>query len=337
MVLTHYQPQFCLGCFQPTFPYGSRPRKELMSISNSSRAPKKSKTVPESKYTRHMIRAGNTGGYFQFRRDYVLAGILTHMEALFLQDLINHASMKENVNGWFLCTVKYLISSLKWEENTQRHFFRSLIEKKFIKVKRKGMPAMRYVKILIGRIEEAIDVWYDSKKPSPVNTNGTGSVNNNGTGPNNTNGTSPVSINCEINKKTKVKREKKEDCPPPTAGDKVRKGFYDEVPLSPDDQFDLDCARQLYKAVSVVRKSMRHNTSDKDWAKQFKLLRKDLHNDKELLKSILDWYCPLVGKDKMPEAFSATSFRNKWDQIISAKRRESKITHKEFIEDITTW
>jgi hypothetical protein len=134
--------------------------------------------ISESDYRRHLLRAKSRRNYFEFFRLYIR--IMSKLEALFLQDLINHAASREEkqrleekigrrrkrypltfeLDGcvYFMCAAKYLVRSMRWSEKEQRMHFESLRQKGFVKVTRKGMPPMRYVFIDVVAVEQALDL-----------------------------------------------------------------------------------------------------------------------------------------------------------------------------------
>jgi hypothetical protein len=80
-------------------------------------------------------------------------------------------------------------------------------------------------------------------------------------------------------------------------------------------------AQQLFEALSEKRK-VTSSAKPKNWHAEFRKLRAELGDD-ERLRSVLDWYCSHVGQDKVPEAFSASSFREKFIRIESAMTRSA--------------
>src|SRR5262245_39186135 len=122
-----------------------------MTKTSSSRDDRSATTTPSangrhdgdkvSKYRRHLLRAQAARNHFTFRRDFVTSGLMTRDEALFFQDLLNHAAMcessgKTDDGGWFLCTVKYLRRSLGWSKDIQARLINALMRKDFIDCRR---------------------------------------------------------------------------------------------------------------------------------------------------------------------------------------------------------
>ena len=123
----------------------------------------------QSEQVRHnelLLQSQSMDNRFSFRRDYVTTKVMSKLEALFIQDLINRATMKgvykkivEEKDGsqpYFLCTVEFLERSLDWEHKTQSRLIGTLQEKGFIRVHYTGLPRKRFVWIDILKIEQAV-------------------------------------------------------------------------------------------------------------------------------------------------------------------------------------
>lgn len=127
--------------------------------------------ISESVYRRHVLRAiSNNADHFTYDRVYVKAGVMKPEESLFFQDLLNLASMQRTIrdeDDYFLCTVDYLYASLRWDHKKQHRYLAKLIKNGFIKTKKKGMPASRWIWINIAKVEQLIDDWLDAQL-SPV-------------------------------------------------------------------------------------------------------------------------------------------------------------------------
>ncbi len=85
---------------------------------------------------------------------------------------------------------------------------------------------------------------------------------------------------------------------------------------------DKDCAITLHEALH--KKGMLRSTkwSIKSWSKEFALLRKAQPEDSDNIERVLDWYIHNIGGDKIPEAFCASSFRDKFPRIQAAMYRK---------------
>jgi len=92
---------------------------------------------------------------------------------------------------------------------------------------------------------------------------------------------------------------------------------------SKSKSFDYKCTEKLYKALQVKRRVFRKVNLYK-WMAQFKELRTTDEVRKKDIKEILDWYVLNIGKDGVPEAFSAASFRDKFDVIAAAMYRNKR-------------
>ncbi|MBW8042450.1 MAG: hypothetical protein FVQ85_20980 [Planctomycetes bacterium] len=86
------------------------------------------------------------------------------------------------------------------------------------------------------------------------------------------------------------------------------------------DKFDRICCAKLYRALRAKDKIFR-KVNKKQWICQFEKLRTSDGVKKKDIKKVLLWYIDHVGEDYMPEAFSAKSFRSKFEQIAAAMKK----------------
>ena len=88
-------------------------------------------------------------------------------------------------------------------------------------------------------------------------------------------------------------------------------GFFGVVPQT---GFSMKAAKKLHQALLKHRKIMR-KADLHQWAKEFKRLRTEDGVSKETIKATLIWYMKNIGGKYVPEAYSAKSFREKFDSI----------------------
>lgn len=121
---------------------------------------------PRSKLSKRYVswlkRSRSSKNYFSFFRPYFR--IMTRLDALFFQDLWNLFALPRiktiKIDGkrYFLCTTKFLLhSASRWKIKEQKARFQSLEKKGFIQKIRAGCPPLRWVRINIRKIEEALD------------------------------------------------------------------------------------------------------------------------------------------------------------------------------------
>lgn len=102
------------------------------------------------------------------------------------------------------------------------------------------------------------------------------------------------------------------------------------------NKFDRVCAKKLRKALQAKKKIFRKINLNK-WILQFKRLRVDDEVEKKDIKKVLLWYIRHIGEDYVPEAYSAKSFKDKFDQIVAAMKRSNK-GNGEFEDfEVKTW
>ncbi len=88
-------------------------------------------------------------------------------------------------------------------------------------------------------------------------------------------------------------------------------------------KFDKLSASKLHKALQVKKKIYR-KVNKRQWILQFKKLRIDDGVKKKDIKEVLSWYIRHIGEEFVPQAYSAKSFREKFDQIFAAMEQGNK-------------
>lgn len=91
---------------------------------------------------------------------------------------------------------------------------------------------------------------------------------------------------------------------------------------SPLNEVDTKRATILREGLKSKSIGLARGWSKKTWAKEFRFLR-IAYPDCDL-DSILNWYLANIGKEYIPQAFSAKSFRLKFNKIIAAKERADR-------------
>lgn len=92
--------------------------------------------------------------------------------------------------------------------------------------------------------------------------------------------------------------------------------FFAELADNPGKSipFDVECANRLRKMI-VEKRKRRQAWSRKKWADDFRKLRGELDDGENRIRQALDWYENNIGKEYVPIADSAMSFRKKFDRI----------------------
>lgn len=113
--------------------------------------------------------------------------------------------------------------------------------------------------------------------------------------------------------------------------DKTSMPFLDELQPKLPNNVDTKRAIQLKEALKT-KDLIRAKVNVKQWANQFRLLRQDV--GKGVIQPILQWYCDHAGERGVPQAWSASSFRKKFDQIRNGMGRTfskpEETVHKEY-------
>ncbi len=261
---------------------------------------------------------------------------MTKYEALFLQDLINRASMnktkkkiiqEENDDNqledreYFLCTVKYLTRPpMSWDKKTQLALIKSLQTKGFIKVTRKGsLLGKRFIWIDILKIETALD---NSEKTTPTNTETsrrpqTGSSQMT---PNRVIQTTPNRVAKKVHSTSTNVEEERTHCPcdPKVAADGVNLEQLFETKDNKSKFID-ECVERLHN--KVVEKNLVHRKklNLKLWKTNFTKLVQEEGVAK--VKEVLDWFLTVIGNEFIPEAYSGETFYKKFDKLVIAMNK----------------
>jgi len=285
------------------------------------------------------------GNYFFFRREFVTYRLFTKVEALFYQDLINHATGKHSVKKqfddqtYFLCTTSFLRTSLDWDSDTQKQFFKKFRKEGFVKTVKHGESQQRWVHICSSKVEKQLaalklgEVEIPPRKPRGVNTPDESAG---GKYPRRVGGIYPP----------KKKTIKKQQSQTPngvlgTGGDDnsscgKSSTSHQANPAStngslPVQSMERNIAARLYELVhraGLLGVNGPHRKSAAavvtTWAKQLRVLH-GAYPEKDVCV-YCQWYLDHFGEQHMPEAYSGKGIADKFPQIISAKRRSDNKT-----------
>lgn len=132
---------------------------------------------------RWLARAKAAGNYFLVFRP--LFRIMSKLDALFLQNLVNLQSMSKIADeaGWFQCTTRYL-EQMGWSQKELKARLSSLVRGGFIKTEVRGCPPLRWVWIDVEWIERRLDdsrPELDPNGPDQLDPFGPNSLDPNGT------------------------------------------------------------------------------------------------------------------------------------------------------------
>ena len=292
------------------------------------------KQVPESVYRRHVLRARSTRNHFTFSRDWTY--IMSRLEALFLQYLVNRASNPKvpkrilcdpdgTEREYVLLSQKYLSKPpMAWDIKIQASYLASLKEKGFVKISNNGWKKARrcrWVHVDLLAIETAIDeVSKTIQKRNVQNIPKAECLND----------PKAECSGIQNNPKTECKESscRKDKVHEPESS--LSGGFADPTNSSRNG-FDLersksdprDHRRALLLWNRLVEKGLLDKKSKfKNWIEEFASLRdKDGIPDNEIEETLLE-YLPLISitmstKEEfcIPQAFSAKTFRAKFIAI----------------------
>jgi len=295
------------------------------------------KTIPQSVYRKHLLRAQDAGNFFIFRRDYVTSGLLTKTEALFFQDLINKGSMKnvkKDEDDFFFCSIRYLWRSLRWDYDSQKYLFRKLKKKGFVETKRVGKK--RYIRINVEEVELALDLAIKKAKANNRGKNTPASKKQRigGKIPPYIGGKIPPDdprIGGKILTKNKDNYKRKEkNHVSGSAGNGERSSFHlngeSHFFKSPIPTFGKEMAILVYEELSKVRKIMRKMKSLDQWARKFTelvawIMKRDKSAKEEAQAKIredLKFHFLHLKEHFHPKLYSATSICDDYIRLEDA-------------------
>jgi hypothetical protein len=107
------------------------------------------------RYKTYLNRRCESGNFFHFFRDYLK--VMTLEEAVVLQSIVNMGRGNSDSTGWIPCTADYLHKTLNIGRRCRDRAVSGLEEKEYLETKLSGVPAKKYVRVDLIRVEEAID------------------------------------------------------------------------------------------------------------------------------------------------------------------------------------
>ncbi len=282
--------------------------------------------LTRKEHRRAIARVHYKGGFFSVERIYVFSGLMTLTEAAFLSDLENHFEQRHeqcDEDDYFLCTTEYLRRSLGWTEDEQRSYFRRLKKKGYLKTKTKGMPRRRWVFVDFEKIRDDMitfeatqSVHFDTLQSVHFDT--LQSVH--------------FDTDCSVSKCTRNKstsKEQRKNNPSPQAATEGLKGTSSRQKTTDLNGFHDNketnahtFAMTLYRTLAKKTKIMRHVKNMNVWVKEFAGLLTVVEDDD--VREVLDWYVANLDGEYVPDARSASTFRDKFPQIQAAMRRQRK-------------
>lgn len=264
--------------------------------------------------------------------------IMTRLQSLFIQDLINLGGMKKTkrrkVDGlvYFQCTSRFLINSASaWTTKEIRRHLAGLAKLGYIKIKRLGVPPTRWIWIDTQGIEH--DLHKAQRGITQLGPKG----------PNQDGPKGPLKNSRVLEKREERRTEsaKAADSDPPTGdsdlGDDQTSDDDDgiafgasaqiqKVNTTPPSEEDKDCATQLRHAI-VKAGLATGGWSKKRWADEFRLLRQSV-NDR--CRKALDWLTSdpkrmrSAKKHGLPTITSAKQFRQRFTWIEEGMAKWTK-------------
>lgn len=291
--------------------------------------------IKESPHRRHLERARATSNYFTFFRLYTK--IMKKLEALFLQDIINISSLDKIIHRtfdnkeYFMCTEEFLSnSSIGWSKKEQRNHLQTFRSKGYISITKKGIPACRWIRINLEKIELALDKALKIHSPQKEDSN----LSPKGLGQSSPKGLDYPSPEGPVKKKQWEEREKKKKLSAGFAGQTKREMLvspvnqhchsHNGIPringfgTAPVHTKDYKLTKYLFRVLKA-RDKIRRKPAFSNWSKAFReALEFSSYNH---LKGIITDYGEHLHEEFAPEAYSGNTFVDKLPQIESFLRK----------------
>jgi hypothetical protein len=227
-------------------------------------------------------------------------------------------------DGWFFCTVKRMENELKLSDRQQTRILAVLsVDTDLIEVKKMGLPARRHVRIDYSEVAKIIASWEENTfsqdeigTTSEAQEGVTSNPKTGATSARSFEATGAYEIGVTLSNKKESNKKTKKTLSGPSGPDQTLGTSRKKEPSS----FDYRAAEELARVISTYVK-VNKKMKPKAWAEQFRLLREADGVPKDAIKSIIRWYAGHIGGKYDVQAFSAGSFRDKWEKLVAAKMR----------------
>jgi hypothetical protein len=274
-------------------------------------------------------RLRRPSNWFILYRDYWR--VMSKLEALLICQLFNIQGLKKtkrDSDGYFLCTVDYLVKG-DWSVQEQRTVLGRLKGRGYVRSKLVGTPPKRWLWIDENLLDLHVDTAIAAKHIPAKKVS--------------SNRIDPVSFNRQRSKEDSLRNpETLSAAPTPPAAaaaaaeDEGEDDMYDGLGLVTNQQHpapqkvspapvDYLWATQLQEALKR-RLKMDRPWSKGKWAREFTRLRDSLREDTDRLERALDWFVANVGGKYTPKIKSAKTFRLRFPDVEDAMSRQPALT-----------
>lgn len=259
---------------------------------------------------RRQLTCFNPGEWFQFPKRFL--NIMSIREAVFLSGLINMTCIKidakEDEEGWISCTSNDVLNYLNIPKHTQERILMKLKGRHFIKIKKKGIPAKRWIFINIHTICDNLKPQKESNLMQQNCGNST---------PQKCGDYTLYKESSYNNKRQKLQNKK------------INKKI--------DHPRWIKYAQKLASSIQSVRQ-VNSNSNIRSWSNSFKLLHEKDEIPISKIHKVLNWYCSIIKKGDLitsnekyiPIAYTGQTFREKFLRIEDAMNR---IINKEPVKE----
>lgn len=265
-----------------------------------------------------LLAAGAKRNWFIFRRDFVASGLMTKLQALFYQELVNFSQKPRMIwdkDKFFLCTLRYLYKSMRWGFSQQGDMLRALSKKGFVETK--TIDKQRWVKVWAINVQEALEKTHYGKRSAMKSVMRRYETRN---------GNRSEEIH-------KQKKDKKHCCP---TGNGALNGFH-----ANGHSFGYKLAEWFGNELLRQKKCWRM-PSVKTWGKQFDELVQDISRrekvtvplSKQYLKTLIKDHAAHLSDRYQPKLLSAKSIREDFARLERIGR--VKLVWEEREEEVDT-
>jgi len=115
----------------------------------------KKKKLNESEILEELM---SPGSWYMFPERFVSSGVMNPNQAVLVAFLISHSrrNKKGAVSRWFYCTTATMMKKTYYSPDKQQRIIAFLKKKGFLKTKRVGLPPVRWFKLNLSNIWDAI-------------------------------------------------------------------------------------------------------------------------------------------------------------------------------------
>ncbi len=221
-------------------------------------------------------------------------------------------------DGWFFCTVEKMKGELILSADRQLRIIKRLVNKGFIEMKKKGLPARRHVRIDAKKFHETVISWSENSATSDREIGVTGE------------GPAPSLVSPKpLHNRENIIREKENKGKSRRSNRRQAKdGFFENGSSSKLDNFCRHWGNRVRLAVREADPTCRMSRAKVEtYAKDIRRWRLELKKSEEDIAERLEWYCePGNYEDHhTPKIRQSGDLYSYFDRIRWAKERKEEV------------